>query len=193
LLTLLAAGAPGSSRNYAIEAGLGLAIAAGLAFAWLYQHPWHWSAAARLLLIGLLGWQAVTFWVLPERAYGRRPPTSQATAGRQNLLRFLTSTSHGPVLSEDPGLLLQAELPIEYYDPSLMQKLADAGVWDETLLVEQLQQRHFSVILTEVDLEREPERAGRWTAATVAAIRQHYRLLYRDVLMVWVPREQGGT
>lgn len=199
LLTLLESGAPGSSRNYALEAGLGLALSSGLSIGYLMRLVDHQSqrrvarmaTGLSLALCGLLGLQAQHLWQLPEREFGRRWPTTQVTRGYDHVLNFLSSTDDGPVLSEDPGIVVQAARQLEYYDPSLMQKMADAGSWDQQPLLEAIEARHFSVILTLVDLERSPERAGRWTPEVVAAILANYRLLYRDALMIFVPRQDG--
>jgi 4-amino-4-deoxy-L-arabinose transferase-like glycosyltransferase len=192
LLTLLAAGLPGSSRNYALEAGVALSIAGAVGLGWLARQPRRWPALAALGCAALLGAQAVGLWQLPERSYGRRPPTAEATSRFGVMLNFLRTEADGPVLSENVGLLVQAGLPIEYYDPSLMYKLAIAGAWDQQPLLEQIAARHFAYILTEANLETSPERAGRWTPEMIAAIHQHYRVLYRDILVIYAPRDEQG-
>jgi hypothetical protein len=188
--TMLAAGLPGSSRNYAIEAGLALAIGAGLAVGWLGQSRQRLARGLALGCVALIGWQAVVLWNLPERTYGRRPPTAEATGRMRVMLNFLRNeAAPGPVLSENVGLVVQAGRPVEYNDPSLMYKLAMAGTWDQQPLLDQLTARHFAVIMTEINLETSPERAGRWTPEMIAAIQANYRVLHRDVLIVYTPRE----
>jgi hypothetical protein len=183
---------PGSSRNYAIEAGLALAIAGGLVVGALVRSPRPWAATLTVGCLALLGVQAVDLWRLPERAYGRRPPSAQVTHGYANVLAFLeVEGERGPVLAEDVGLLVQAGLPVAYHDPSLMAKLAAAGSWEQRPLLDEIEQRRFAFILTEVNLEEDPERAGRWTPEAVAAIRAHYRVLHRDILTIFAPRPDG--
>jgi hypothetical protein len=189
LLTLLASGAPGSSRNHALEAGLALALASGAALVEAAASGPRWRPLVTGSLVALLAWQAAIVWTLPERDFGRRPPLPSVTARHKGILNFLKSEADGPVLSEDIGLLVQAGLPVEYHDPSLMQKMADAGHWDEQPLVDAINDRRYTYILTEGDLVQSPERAGRWTAETVAAIRANYRVLFRDVLTIYEPRK----
>jgi hypothetical protein len=90
-----------------------------------------------------------------------------------------------PILSEDVGMLLLCGHEPRYDDPFMMAQLIRAGEWDGSVLVRQIEEEQFSLVILAYDLATfPPERTEllRWTSAPLAALRGHY--------LLW--QEQGG-
>ena len=93
------------------------------------------------------------------------------------------------VLADDVGLLYAAGRPLRYDDPSTMGPAARSGVWDQSGLIAEIAERHFSAILLPINLDRESvDATGRWNTEVLAAIRAHYKLAFRDTIFTYIPR-----
>ncbi|NWG21672.1 MAG: hypothetical protein HXY39_15300 [Chloroflexi bacterium] len=184
-LTLSATGETGANHNHLLETHLALAITGASATGWalsvLSRRP-----LIALPLIGLLGLQL---------ALAGRPPdwyTNQLVPNDPPE-RFLVFMRHTPgeILADDTGLLFQAGKPLRYDDPSTMGPAARTGKWDQRGLLEDIAAQRFSAIMIPVNVEKsDRDASGRWTPEMLAAINQHYRLLYRDTIFTYVPRER---
>jgi hypothetical protein len=93
----------------------------------------------------------------------------------------------GDMLSEDNWLLLKNGKRVIYDDPAAMAALANAGAWDQTVLLQDLQRRKFSMILLQYDLTGETYNP-RWSAEGLKALQANYEVLFRDVVYVHSPR-----
>jgi hypothetical protein len=203
-LTTLGAGETGSHHNHLLDTLLAYSIAALICLAWLAQHILRPTATnssnpgrssqriaplimlLTLLATGLLAWQMVSA-IEPHEWYGSElVPNPDDTPER--FLIFIQNTP-GEILADDPGLLLMANKPIRYNDASTQGPAATTGKWDQSGLIDDITNRRFSAIVIPVDVRSEVEdHAGRWTPEMITAINTHYRVLYRDRIMTYIPR-----
>lgn len=184
-LTLSATGETGANHNHLLETHLALAIAGASATGWalsmLSRRP-----LIALPLIGLLGLQLALAFRPPDWYTNQLVPNDPPE-------RFLVFMRHTPgeILADDTGLLFQAGKPLRYDDPSTMGPAARTGKWDQRGLLEDIAAQRFSAIMIPVNVEKsDRDASGRWTPEMLAAIKQHYRLLYRDRIFTYVPRER---
>jgi 4-amino-4-deoxy-L-arabinose transferase-like glycosyltransferase len=182
-ISLLGAGETGANHNHLIESHLALALAAGCAAGWAATLPLRrWPAIG--LVCALLVTQIVLAYTPPSWYRGELAP--RGTPARY--LDFIRSQP-GEVLADDVALLLQAGRPLRYDDPSTMGPAAQSGVWDQSGLLREIAEQRFSAILIPTDVGRDAiDPTGRWTPQMLAAIRAHYRVLFRDTIMVYVPK-----
>ncbi|MEN9939041.1 MAG: hypothetical protein RLZZ387_5620 [Chloroflexota bacterium] len=182
-LTLLLAGEVGANHNHLLESHLALAMAGGCALGWAA------GAAARgrpvaLAAVALAGLQLVLAFGPPGWYADQLAPEDPP----ERFVAFIRATP-GEVLADDTGLLMAAGKPLRYDDPSTMGPAARSGLWDQRGLVEEIAQRRFAAIMLPLEVEESLEDpAERWTPEVLAAVRQHYRLLYRDRISTYVPR-----
>jgi hypothetical protein len=189
-LTLVGAGAKGSHHNHLLEPQLALTLA-GCSIAGMHTHRLRalfnpQQFAAGLLVVGLL---VAQLWILRDRPdwYGGEFDLRHA-----NGARFVTliMSQPGEVLADDVGLLLAAGRPLRYNDPATMGPAVQSGLWDQRVLLEEIAKQRFSLVLMPFDASQvHIDPSGRWTPEFVAALRTHYRILYRDVLFSYVPRQ----
>lgn len=184
-ITLSATGETGANHNHLLETHLALAIAAGCAAGWaaraLPRRP-----LLALPLLALLSAQLLLAFRPPDWYANQLNPNDPPE-------RFLTFMRHmpGEILADDTGLLFQAGKPLRYNDPSTMGPTARTGKWEQRGMLEDIAARRFSAIMIPVNVEKETlDASGRWTPEMLAAIKQHYRLLYRDTIYTYVPREE---
>ena len=202
-ITLLGSGETGAHHNHLLETHLALAVAAGCALGvWITQRAAPLSprvgegtGAGRTirtmatqsfasLLIAIQLWLA---FAPPQDWYATQlRPDPEDTPERY--LNFMRNTP-GEILADDTGLLFQAGKPLRYNDPSTMGPAAAQGFWDASGLIEDIRARRFSAIMIPTDVTRgEQDETGRWTPEMLAAIRDHYVVLYRDTIVTYVPR-----
>lgn len=182
-LTLFGAGKTGANHNHLLETILALVLVAGVAAGWalraLPRRPAAASAIAGLLAIQLVLAFSPPAWYRGELEPGETPA---------RFLEFMRATP-GEILADDASLLLLAGKPLRYDDASGMGPVAISGLWDQRGLLDDITNRRFSAIMIPVNVEREDyDHAARWSPEVIAAIREHYRMLYRDRIITYVPR-----
>jgi hypothetical protein len=182
-LTLVGSGKTGANHNHLLETMLALCLAGSSAAGWAWQQlvP---RAPRALPLLALFAAQFVLSATPPEWYRSELNPGEPPV----RFVEYLRNTP-GEVLADDTGLLYLAGKPLRYDDPSTMGPVADVGLWDQSGLVDDIANRRFSAIIIPVDVTDETEDStGRWTPTVLGAIREHYQLQFRDVVMVYVPR-----
>jgi hypothetical protein len=185
-LTMIASGSAGSARNYTLEAGLAGCIAAGIVLQKLSASRSMVGLAGLFLAIAMLGLQVQMIYAMPQRLLGRELPPASATH-RMTGVDKLIRQSPDPVLSENIGLLVTNKKQVLYNDPYLMTQLAKSGKWNEQELIDRIKAKVFPFIVLDYDIFADTGPQVRWSAVTVQAIRDNYKLLYRDVMFVYVP------
>lgn len=188
-LTLVSSGTTGAHHNHLLEPYLALTLT-GCSIAGLHLNRLRSVVSLGRRLSGLL---AVTLLLLQLWMLRDRPDwfDGEFELSRLPGERFvaLIMSRPGEVLADDVGLLLAAGRPLRYDDPATMGPAAHSGLWDQQVLLEEVAAQRFSLVLLPFDAtEFDVDPSGRWTPEFIAALRQHYRLLYRDVLFSYVPR-----
>lgn len=185
-------GVVGADHDHLIEIVLAAALAVGAALATTApaligaQAPTKGQRGATALrwsaypLAALLLAQLVTGW-MPDRWYAAELARPDPKVRRQlELIVTNLRGTPGDALAEDVGLLVLAGKPVPYDDPLTMAALARLGRWDQRQLLDDINNRRFSLIL----LPANP-RTELWTPEVLAAIRANYDLKFRDVWFTW--------
>lgn len=178
--TLLGAGKTGANHNHLLESLLALALGGGVVLGHALRRPP--LAALVAAAVALQLWLCAT----PPAWYGGELVLRETP---ERYVAFIRSIP-GEVLADDPGLLYMVGKPLRYDDPSGFGPVAFSGLWDQSGLVDDIRQRRFAAILIPPDVDEGSEDvSGRWTPQMLDAIRASYRVLFRDTLTVYVPRE----
>jgi hypothetical protein len=196
-LTLVGAGTTGSHHNHLLEPQLALTLAgcsvvgASLSRFWRKERPRarmrHPATYAHWLALGLL---LLQLWTLRERLDWYDGEFDMRDSRDEQFVALIMSQP-GEVLADDVGLLLAAGRPLRYDDPATMGPAVRTGLWDQSVLLNEIEAQRFSLILLPFNATRfDIDPSGRWSPEFIAALRQHYRTLYRDVMFSYVPREE---
>lgn len=189
-LFALGAGTHGGNHNHFIETLVVAVLCAALLIARLATTIRTLPLAAVLLLgltlalgfeadLGEPGWLARDF----------RPPLTREREGWANVAAFVTNDP-GPVYADNIGLLLVAGKEVRYTDPFSLAFAVRTGQWDDSALVARVERGEFSLIALRYDLfapditEPPPD----LTPGLYAAIRAHYRVIERNVVILYAPK-----
>jgi hypothetical protein len=112
-------------------------------------------------------------------------------AERMEKISQAVKQAPGEVLSEDNWLLLKNGKRVLYDDPAAMAALANAGEWDQSVLLQDINRRKFSLVLLQYDLTNETYNP-RWTNQALDALKANYDVLFRDVVFSHAPRAPGA-
>ncbi len=191
---LVAAGTAGSHHNHLLEPQLALTLA-GCSVAGRSLAQLHANVALQRLGLGLLALMLVLaqLWILRTRPawYGGEFDLSEPAGER---FVALMMSQPGEILADDVGLILAAGRTPRYNDPATIGPAISSGLWDQRGLLADIAAQRFSLILLPFNIERfQLDPMGRWSPECIAAMRQHYDLLYRDVLFSYIPDKNTET
>lgn len=187
-LAALLVGKEGSNVNYFLHLTAGLCLAAGVVLTDVLRTERIPAAAATVLLF-LLAVQGSLFVAPQNHDYA-----SERWLGPDEMSVFVAEEiddADDPVLTSDPGLLVHNDQPV-VYKPFLMKELHEAGLWDQSLVLEKIRGQEYDYVV----LQFNPDHPGgdwhsaRWTDEQIAAIREYYRYasFYGDY-WIYVPAE----
>ncbi len=182
LLSAGTIGKIGSNVNYLLELCAALALIAGTVLAWSGK-VWRDDAEspgpawvpplARSVILILLAVQAgmlMRFTLLnPVQDFKYR--SSPQPSLRE--LRELVAETTGAVLADEYMGMLTLEGKPLYIQPFEVTQLANAGLWDQTLLLEAIRAETFPLILIH-HFRGYPVYKERWTPEMLAVIEEHY-------------------
>lgn len=191
---LVAAGTAGSHHNHLLEPQLALTLAgcsvAGRSLAQLRANVTRQRLRQGLLALMLILTQ---LWLLRTRPawYGGEFDLSEPVGER--FVKLIMSQP-GEILADDVGLILAAGRTPRYNDPATMGPAISSGLWDQRGLLEDIAARRFSLVLLPFNVHQSDlDPSGRWSPEFIAAMCQHYNLLYRDVMFSYIPGENSET
>ena len=182
LLASFSAGTFGGFHNHALELLAALCLGTGLLAAELWEQPRLRTALLAVALIQVLAWFRPPAWLHFE--VGNVPDL--ATTQRLQGIQAFVAGQTGPVWGDNVGLILMAGRPVRFNDPLIMAQAAMLGWWDERTFVRMVTDGAFDALIWRADL-LEGRRPNDLSPAMLAAIRQRYRILYRDVSFVYTP------
>jgi hypothetical protein len=92
-------------------------------------------------------------------------------------------------LSDDPGIVALAGKETAYDDPFTMTALAASGQWDEAAYRTMLREGKFGLLVLSCDVNT-PQfcRADTFTPGVLDAIHDGYRVLFRDIMYTYAPK-----
>lgn len=169
MLITFVSGKTGTASNYFLELAAAVSLAiGGLLHLW-QPHRWRYSLIALLLTLQI-GWmmqQSMARWV--DQHLTIRKLDYEALTELSNVI----DQTDGPLLADEfIGLMTLRNKPL-YLQPFEMSQLAQAGRWNQDLLLTELQAQTFPLIMI-----TRPAQAGlneaSWTPEMEAAIEAHY-------------------
>jgi hypothetical protein len=175
-LSSLTIGKIGSNVNYFLELSAALSLAVGTLVAWsgrphgrgLGQRPW-----LRAGLLILLALQTVRLMQTTMDEYFELLGSRLGFREELRELEGIVADVEGPVLADEyMGLVTLQGRPL-YIQPFEVTQLAEAGLWDQTSLVEDIREKEFPLIL----IHYFPEYAAykeRWTPEMLFAVQRAY-------------------
>ena len=146
-LSALTIGKIGSNVNYLLELSAALSLLAGVLLAWLQTSERQtavWQASLLMLLLALqLGWLVRgTMNRLDDGLSSRRQDQ-----GAISQLELLLADADKPILADEyMGLLTRTNQPL-HLQPFEVSQLANDGVWDQTPLLNEIDDQLFAYIL----------------------------------------------
>jgi hypothetical protein len=175
-LSALTIGKVGSNINYFLELCAALSLAAGAAVAW--SRKYQGSALLRTILFGLLIFQCTKLFDKTLNQYIPELTDRQANLSELRQLEKLVTGTQGPILADEyMSMITLAGRPLEI-QPFEVTQLANAGLWDQTPLIDNIQKKVYPLILIHDFAGAEVFRE-RWTGAMLEAIETNYRIADR--------------
>jgi hypothetical protein len=169
-LSGLTIGKIGSNINYFLELSAALALVAGIVIIWARQYPWRHAAVIFLLSLqlGILlesAMEDAVDWGLTPR---------RVDFAHLQLLEQEVIKMDDPVLADEyMGMLTMNDRPL-YIQPFEVSQLANARLWDQQSLLDEIASQQFDGILIH-HFSPWPVHRERWTPEMLTHIEEFYR------------------
>ena len=187
-MSAITIGKIGSNVNYLLELCAALSLAAGVVIAWSRVHVPLYSLRAALLILMAFGVAKMTQITLKDYTWDLRE--RRAVAGELLELESLVAETPGRILADEyMGMLTLQGRPL-LIQPFEVTQLAQAGKWDQTVLLNSIKNNDFDSII----IYDRPWLNERWTPQMLNAITQSYRLV--DIVAdnkIYQPLKQAAT
>ncbi len=179
----LLCGKIGSAPNYLLTLVAATSVSAGVFFYALEIRGQRNSSECRKALnLPVIVFLMACLWQLtctihwPHHSriidFSYTPRTQDAYSGQWLLEKELRGLE-GPVLSDRAGLTLMAgQAPV--YQPFICTQLAQAGLWDQSVLLDRIENREFPRVILQFDLFQNWD-SERFTSEIIQTLRTHYR------------------
>ncbi|MBN2047533.1 MAG: glycosyltransferase family 39 protein [Anaerolineaceae bacterium] len=180
-LTAVTVGKIGSNVNYLLELVAALALVSGLALAWLRssvkqflpvlnEASYRNLASALLLLLVVFQFRSMFSQSLANPVSGTK--FRVLSAEQLGIFSDSIQKDEGTVLVDEYMAMLPANGKSIYLQPFEMTQLANAGIWDQSALVRQIEDKEFSQIVIHHFIW--PVYRERWTPEMLDAIFASY-------------------
>ena len=161
----------GSNVNYLLELCAAVSLAVGVVIAWSRLHLSFYSLRAALLILLAFGLVKMMHTTLKDYTGDLR--ARRAAVRELSQLEAQIAETPGPILADEyMGMLTLQGRPL-VIQPFEVTQLAWAGKWDQTPLLESINQKEYSSII----IYDRPWSNERWTAEMLEAITQSYILV----------------
>jgi hypothetical protein len=191
LISALTIGKIGSNVNYFLELCAAFGFAVGAVISWV--RTWSRSRFVSIASLALLSFQAIGLAKVTLEA--EAPIVRERKSQDDDLiwLHNIVLQSDGEVLADEyMGMLTLSNKPL-ILQPFEVTQLANAKVWDQTSLVNDINAKKFSHILIH-DPGGYPIFKERWTPEMLDAVRAAYRIKQKLAnTWVYVPAEKLDT
>ena len=169
-LSAVTIGKIGSNVNYLLELCAALSLAAGAVVAWSRVRLSFHSLRAALLILLAFGLGKMIHTMVQDYTFDLRE--RRAARAQLSQLELLVAETPGSILADEyMGMLTLQGRPL-VIQPFEVTQLAWAGKWDQTPLLESINNKEFASII----IYDRPWLNERWTQEMLAAINQSYRL-----------------
>ena len=191
----LGAGTHGGNHNHFVETVVVAIFCTALLIGRLVgtqnrAFPWRTLTPILLLVVALVLGNEAGFGGTNWLARDFRQPLPAEVEGWRNVAAFVTNDP-GPVYADNVGLLLVAGKEVRYTDPFSLTYATRTQQWDDSALVARVERGEFSLIALRYDLFAPDVQGGGasdLTPGLYTAIRAHYRVIERNVLILYAPR-----
>jgi hypothetical protein len=181
-------GTHGGNHNHLLELAavscLGLGVGAGML---MQAGAWQWKAVGAVTGLLLLAWVPSLFGVPVWLQLEFNQLKSERTEGMQSIFQYVTNNG-GTAYSDNVGLLLLARKRLWSTDPFTQTHATYYGRWDESKLVQTINDRGFAQIVLREDVDSPDAGAGDVSPGILQAVRDKYTLDERNVLNIYVPK-----
>jgi hypothetical protein len=99
----------------------------------------------------------------------------EANEQAMDLLLPTLKSVRGPILAENPGLLIAAGLPVNYL-PYEIAQLSYAGKFDQEVILQELRERKYGMVVVQTNFFK-VRRTGRFTPEFIQTLGAHYRFV----------------
>jgi len=169
-ISALTIGKIGSNVNYFLELSAALAMIVGVLFVWSQSNAWRNIAVIFLI--------SIQFGMLFKSSMGENVDWILGTRYNDidalQLLEQDVKKMPGPILADEyMGMLTMNGRPL-YLQPFEVTQLANAGMWDEQPLLDEIAAQNFDGVLIH-HFNTWPVHKERWSPAMLAAIDTYYR------------------
>jgi len=172
VLSAVTIGKIGSNVNYLLELCAGLALAAGAVIAWSRAHLRIQGLQAVLLFSVVFGIGKLMHFMLLDSAQDLRERRVAVTA-LHDLEDYVKKTPGTILADEYMGMLTLQGRPLTI-QPFEVTQLARDGKWDQTPLLESINNKEYAAIIL---YDRPWSMNDRWTLEMSAAISKNYKLV----------------
>ena len=191
----LGAGTHGGNHNHFVETVVVAIFCAALLIGRLVgaqsrAFSWRTLTPILLLVIALALGNEAGFGGTNWLARDFRQPLPAEVEGWRNVAAFVTNDP-GPVYADNVGLLLVAGKEVRYTDPFSLTYATRTQQWDDSALVARVERGEFSLIALRYDVfapDAEGGGASDLTPGLYTAIRARYRVIERNVMILYAPR-----
>ncbi|HEY8601343.1 MAG TPA: hypothetical protein VIL85_23150 [Thermomicrobiales bacterium] len=191
----LGGGTHGGNHNHFVETVVVAIFCITLLIGRLLNTPirtlsWRAFTPILLLLVALALGNEARFGEANWLARDFRRPLPAEVEGWRNVAAFVTNDP-GPVYADNVGLLLVAGKEVRYTDPFSLTYATRTRQWDDSALVARVERGEFSLIALRYDVfapDAEGGGGSDLTPGLYTAIRAHYRVIERNVMILYAPR-----
>jgi hypothetical protein len=165
---------------------IGLGIGAGLILSDT-KAAVAWRAGALGLGLIALAWLPALFsvplWLQIE--FNQLKP--ERTAGMMNIFQYVTNNG-GTAYSDNVGLMISTHKKLWTTDPFTQTHATLYGRWDQSLLLNAIEDKQFAQIIVRIDIDAPQAGAGDLSPEILQAMKDNYKLDQRNVLNIYVPK-----
>lgn len=186
----------GSNVNYFLEFAAGLSLALGFGVLVLHRQTRKpWLAVLLSASLVMISWQGVRFVRrVQEDTRGTLRTRQEAIHELQDLDNLVAQNLAQPILADEYMGLITLNGESLYLQPFEITQLVMGGLFDQQILLDQIEQGLFSLILLQEDSWWVHALQERWTPEMLEAIRTHYRLAGQfESTFVYKPRTTRGV
>jgi hypothetical protein len=181
----LTIGKIGSNVNYLLELSAAFSLVAGAAIAWTGEHRW-----LRAILLMLLSLQVGLLIQTTSDDYIDQLLERRGFSHEIRELEDIVAGTEGEVLADEYMGLITLQGQALYIQPFEVTQLANAGLWDQSAFVENIQNKEFPMILIH-HFPDFPVYESRWTPEMLSAIEKNYYLSH-SLADTFVYRPRGS-
>ncbi len=177
-LSAVTIGKIGSNVNYFLEFAAGLSLLVGFGLVILRRLPLRMGTTTLLCTaLFLMAWQGARFInVVDEETRGTLDSRQEVIEELADLEALVAENSDQPILADEYMGMITLNDESLYLQPFEITQLVIGGLFDQHILIEEIEKEKFSLILLQEDSWWVHALQERWTPEMLEAIRANYRL-----------------